>query len=547
MKKLFSLTFIIAILSLSANNITVTNLTLVDQDITAGANNDENFIKVQFDLSWENSWRAGAPTHNWDAAWVFVKYRVGTSEWHHAFLNNTGHFVPTGHTIDLGLRTPSSAYDDVSNPGIGAFIYRSAEGIGNVSLENVQLQWNYRRNFALQVFDNADIDIRVYAIEMVYVPLGRFWLGREGSSNEVGAFKSGGVNEPYNILSEAAITIHSNPTPTFLWGYSTTGTSTIGPLGTLPAAFPKGYAAYYSMKYEITQQQYVDFLNSLNRTQQNTRISSSILETASSAGTSVRYVMVGPSGASVPTARNGIRCPNTFTANVPIEFYCDLNGNGIGGDADDGKELACNYLSSNDILAYMDWSGLRPMTELEYEKACRGGGTDSEDGPYPIVNEYPWGNHNINSDAYTLDNSGEIDEIIASGYNLAFGNTNIGASGIDGPVRVGIFAVDNLSFRIHSGAAFYAIMEMAGNVQEAVVTVGTSAGRLFEGNHGDGYLNATGNQDEASWSSGIMGARGGAVILTPTTNGRISDRTSASSSPSSRLNYTGGRGARIAP
>ena len=30
------------------------------------------------------------------------------------------------------------------------------------------------------------------------------------------------------------------------------------------------------------------------------------------------------------------------------------------------------HISWSDMSAYLDWSGLRPMTELEYEKACRG-------------------------------------------------------------------------------------------------------------------------------------------------------------------------------
>ncbi len=39
----------------------------------------------------------------------------------------------------------------------------------------------------------------------------------------------------------------------------------------LPAAFPKGYAAFYIMKYEISQEQYVGFLNKLTQTQQTAR------------------------------------------------------------------------------------------------------------------------------------------------------------------------------------------------------------------------------------------------------------------------------------
>ena len=42
-------------------------------------------------------------------------------------------------------------------------------------------------------------------------------------------------------------------------------------------------------------------------------------------------------------------------------------------------------MSLNDLLAYASWSGLRPMSELEYERACR--------APFPqdpLAGEYPW-------------------------------------------------------------------------------------------------------------------------------------------------------------
>jgi len=37
----------------------------------------------------------------------------------------------------------------------------------------------------------------------------------------------------------------------------------MGPSGKLPVEFPKGYAAFYCMKYEINQGQYGDFFSQL--------------------------------------------------------------------------------------------------------------------------------------------------------------------------------------------------------------------------------------------------------------------------------------------
>lgn len=66
---------------------------------------------VQFDISWTHSWRASwkegsADISNWDAAWVFVKYRAkGDAAWRHATLSakNSDHSAPKGSTIDVGV------------------------------------------------------------------------------------------------------------------------------------------------------------------------------------------------------------------------------------------------------------------------------------------------------------------------------------------------------------------------------------------------------------------------------------------------------------
>ncbi|MBM3237244.1 hypothetical protein FJZ31_13205 [Candidatus Poribacteria bacterium] len=59
------------VLPIHANNIQVGTPTLTGQNTT------DNYTYVQFDLSWDNSWRfyfSSAP-YNLDAAWVFVKYK----------------------------------------------------------------------------------------------------------------------------------------------------------------------------------------------------------------------------------------------------------------------------------------------------------------------------------------------------------------------------------------------------------------------------------------------------------------------------------------
>ena len=67
--------------SVLANNIQVSNISLTGQNTTTGANNAANFTMVEFDLSWDYSWRLSTGSANWDAAWVFVIFRIGSGNY----------------------------------------------------------------------------------------------------------------------------------------------------------------------------------------------------------------------------------------------------------------------------------------------------------------------------------------------------------------------------------------------------------------------------------------------------------------------------------
>jgi formylglycine-generating enzyme required for sulfatase activity len=577
-----------------ANNISVSTVSLTGRDAV------NHFIMVKFDIAWEDSWRTSSGPNNWDAAWVFVKYKVrgnyvssagatssgttitvgsttglrvgmpvsktggtgafaagtvvtaitdathftvsvvpttplsgvaniitGSAIWEHANINTTGLTPISGRTI-----TPAT-------DGTGAFIYRDADGTGTNSFTNTQLRWEYGVN---GVADGASLDIEVFAIEMVYVPSGNFSVGIAGT--QTGAFYNyPTTTNPYQISSEVAITVGTAANNLYYPIYQVSWPG--DELGPIPDAFPKGYNAFYCMKYEIMQQQYVDFLNSLTRKQQTTRVYSNIATGFTSVTN--RYVM---SNASVLTYRNGIRCDATIDVTAPVTFYCDLNGNGIGNEADDGQDVAMNYLSWPDLAAYLDWSGLRPMTELEFEKSCRG-------TLAPVLNEYAWGTTGIAGSVYTLNTSGTNNEVVATNYSTTVGNAadyttipyNI-VGNIGGPMRVGIFAgTSGNTGRVTAGATYYGIMEMSGNMFEKPITVGNPEGRSFTGTHGNGLLDATGNADATSWpgTNGIgAGKRGGSwfynVIYL-----RVSDRESAAEVWTGRLQHDGGRGVRTAP
>ncbi|MFN9998336.1 MAG: SUMF1/EgtB/PvdO family nonheme iron enzyme, partial [bacterium] len=283
-----------------------------------------------------------------------------------------------------------------------------------------------------------------------------------------------------------------------------------------------GFNAFYSMKYEISQQQYVDFLNTLTYTQQAARTAASSPPN-SAAGTGA---LINPYA-----NRNGIDIQTPGTAStVPAVYACNLDDDGIYNEAVDGQHIACNYLSWDDLDAYLDWAGLRPMTELEFEKACRGNIT-------PTSGEYPWGTATAVKPT-GINNTGNASEIASNGSaNIAFDISSIG------PVRTGLFATGS-SNRNGSGAGYYGNMDLGGNLWERVVTLGNNAGRAFSGSHGNGTLTSNGDADVVGGPDAAgTGWRGGAYDL-PDSTAIASRRTIASNGNNSRVANAGGRGVR---
>jgi formylglycine-generating enzyme required for sulfatase activity len=158
-----------------------------------------------------------------------------------------------------------------------------------------------------------------------------------------------------------------------------------------------------------------------------------------------------------------------------------------------------NYLSWLDLTAYLDWAGLRPMTEFEYEKACR--------GPLnPIPYEYPWGNTLITQANGTGSNNGTYQERVGqAGEGLCFyqWNDNNWA-----PYRSG-FAATATTTRSQAGSTYYGIMEIGGNVMEQVVGGGSGYDfSNFTTANGDGILGSDGNANTPGWPTGIGANQG---------------------------------------
>ncbi|MBK8871738.1 MAG: SUMF1/EgtB/PvdO family nonheme iron enzyme [Elusimicrobia bacterium] len=444
-----------------ANNLSVTNVTMVPRDSST--------TFVEFDIAWSNSWRYTNINH--DAAWVFFKMQLeGTTTWTHLMLETAG-ISPAGTSPGTGTGVELIVPSDRA----GLFVRRAAEGAGAVAVENVRGVFNFSENGLLRT---TKVRMQALAVEMVYVAEGDFAAGSGGT--EVSSFTLTTIN-----------TSAANVAPT---GSGSKGGKAGGyPEGqTAPGvSWPNGYAAFYCMKYEISQGQYADFLNMLTSEQAGTRYY------ATSAN---RYTISG----SHPT----------FTATAP--------------------DRACNYLSWADGTAWSDWSGLRPMTELEYEKACR--------GPLmPVANEYAWGTTNIsNTTAIVNDGTGTD---TATG-----GNCNYDACLPNGPYRVGIYATGS-STREQAGASYWGIMELSGNLYERSVTIGHATGRLFTGLMGDGVLTTTGDANVSLWpgttatGAGFRGGRWDNAAV----YARASDRHYAAIVDAGRIHDYGWRAVRPAP
>lgn len=463
MKKLsFILILFICISNLHANNVLVSNATLVNQNIVS------QYTSVQFDLSWENSWRYNAGPKNWDAAWVFVKYQVFGQSWKHASLSNSA----GDHSVanDNGVTSSISPTTD----GKGVFAYRSnpiANGnLGNINWTGVQLRWNYGADGVL----SADkVTIKVFAIEMVNIPTGPFFIG----DGTVGAnqFRDG-IGYPFQITSENALSFQN-----------TSASSTSQPSDpirtngyTLNASFPKGYQEFYVMKYEMSQFQYMEFFNTLPN--------NTILKGNKN---------IGQAGGQ----RNMLS-------------WSGLANDGMVLTSGSG-DRACSNLSWIELCAYADWAALRPMSELEYEKASRGcDNTNAAVAVFPVQNEYAWGTTTIvgiinpNSSSYIFNDNTNTEGINGGCTSV---NTLYCRYNCDGPVRVGIFAAKGCTSnqRELSGASYYGVLELSGNVAELVSGTYDNCygnGAIFPSNvHGDGVLSSNGHANEAYWISNCLG------------------------------------------
>lgn len=496
-----------------ANNLNISNLNVSTVDTASGT------ISFTCDVTQDNSWRNN---NNFDAVWMFMKYSTDAGQtWSHASMFGYG-------TNPAGFSAGNNFALVVPNDGKGFFLQRTDFGAGSITVKNVKFVWNYAQDgVPANIATAANTIHKAFGIEMVYVPQGAFYAG-DGNSSSDFRFKSGSSdNNPWYIQGENAIsTTNSASNGYFYQSTGATGENNSGDAFLVPASYPKGYAPFYLMKYELTEGQWVSFFNTLSTAAKlNRDITSANLGGKNSDGVVKRNTIAWDS-------TNPTLPATTLRPSRPVSF-----------------------VSWPDVAAYAAWAGLRPITELEFEKAARGKDIGAN------ADEFAWG-----SSSYTAIGTTDItpnqDEVGTEtlnsaanlnrnslGFSTGDGRSGGIASTQAGPVRVGIFAA-GASNRISSGAGFYGNMELSGNLAEPVVTIGRTQGRQFLASHGTGALTSLsgyeGNAANTDWpgldnvnaSRGITGTvgigyRGGDFNSSNIRTYQLSSRTYAAKDPDS--------------
>jgi len=336
---------------------------------------DAKTAVIQFDIAWNGSWRHDV---NHDAIWVFFKFRTGSDPlkgWRHVRLAADKVLNPTGYSqapagAKLALQGWNAAYSAAGDTTFdflvpreekdgftGVFVRRADHGWGTASGGKLTVLWDLTA--CPDVKKDTKVQVKVHGLHMMYMAEGPFFVG-SGGSETYGFYnyqrekrkaveKERIVNAnatmvimdvdnidqefpPYRITNSAAIPTGAKPGR--LWARGAEPPDG----GEIPATFPNGYKAFYATQYPLTPMMYANFLDLLTP------------ELADE-----RYHPEGfPCHGGISRTRTGEGLAYTYR--------------GFGGR----KSKALWYMCWADCAAFADWAGLRPMSELEYEKCLRG-------------------------------------------------------------------------------------------------------------------------------------------------------------------------------
>lgn len=407
---------------------------LTVQDVRAVRADDQHAVELT--LGWANAWRN---ERNHDAVWLVLRDARDATR-------GPLRIAPKGHrTLDGEPNARFAVADDAT----GVFVSSAEAHRGDV-------QW--RLSIALD--EEAPEDVDAWAVEMVFVPAGGFELGdTHPMSLQFSAFFAAGEDGTpagrFTVESEEPIEVGAKPGQLY-YKAGRVPQYRGDQQGPIPAAFPKGTRAFYMMKYELTQGEYAAFVGAL------------------------------------PAAWRARRAATEHEEEERETFTVSFDSDEVTAAV---PTRPCNFVSWDDTCAFADWMALRPMTELEFEKASRG----TESAP---PRDFPWGTASFERLERTVQRpTRDLERATAEDER----------------------ALDDATKDV-LGASFYWVMDLSGSMWERVVTAGHPAGRAFTGSHGDGVLDAeTGDATNADWPRGSadgreadgVGYRGGAEYFGP--------------------------------
>ena len=248
------------------------------------------------------------------AVWVFAKYAHPDGGWRDV------RFAAGRHSCADGIGNNVNVLVDKTAPRNGVLLAQHSHDARTLT---AQLTWDLEASMLL--WPESGRDLRVFTVDMVEIPDGGYEVS---SSAEATSPLRSVAGSELRIASEGALGIGSGGGEKAEGNYAASDYGGDGQ-GPVPAAFPKGVGRFYVMRRELTEGEYAGFLSTLDGRARASR-DITLHPRYRDGGGSIRVL------------------PDSVEADAP--------------------DRPANFVTWADGIAWAAWAGLRPMSELEFEK-----------------------------------------------------------------------------------------------------------------------------------------------------------------------------------